>query len=87
MDIFVCYINSRSCFGFCVLLALGGFNKGQKDGRRLSKILPARQTHFWEFLGAPFGEMHLRTKQQNESVIFVKQNIYVCNLLSLKCVC
>jgi len=36
-------------FGFCLIWALGGFNIGQKNGGRLTKISPARQTHFWEF--------------------------------------
>jgi len=35
---------------------LGGSNIGQKNGGKLTKILPARQTHFWEFFGQPFGE-------------------------------
>ena len=43
------YINSLTFFGFCVLLALGIFNMGQKDVGRLTKILPARQTNFGEF--------------------------------------
>jgi len=29
---------------------------GQKGRGRLTKILPARQTYFWEFFGQPFGE-------------------------------
>jgi len=43
-------------FGFCLILALGVFNIGQKGCGMLTKILPARQTHFWEFFWAPFGE-------------------------------
>ena len=29
--------------------ALGVFYKGQKNGGRRTKVLPGRQTHFWEF--------------------------------------
>jgi len=50
---YVFYISSLSFFGFCVLLALGGFNIGQKGGGNY--FLPARQTHFGEFCWAPFG--------------------------------
>ena len=49
-------INSRSFFGFCLILALRGCNIGQKNGGRLTKTMPARQTHFGEFFGQPFGE-------------------------------
>jgi len=33
-----------------------GLIYGQNGRGRLSKILPARQTHFWEFFGQPFGQ-------------------------------
>ena len=53
---FVFFVDSRSFFGFCLIWALGGSNIGQKTGGRLTKILPARQTHFGGFFGQPFGE-------------------------------
>ena len=43
-------------FGCCLIWALGGCNIGQKGGGRLIKILPARQTHFGDFFGQPFGK-------------------------------
>ena len=49
MEKYCFYINSLTFFGFCVLLALGVFYIGQKDGGRRTKILPGRQTHFGEF--------------------------------------
>ena len=48
-------INSLLFFGFCIIWALGGSKIGQKTGGRLTKILPAEQTHFWGFFGQPFG--------------------------------
>jgi len=65
-------------FGFCFIWALGGFSIGEKDGGRLTKILPAKQTYFWEFLGQPFGENTFpksdpspppQTKQKKQSII------------------
>jgi len=35
--------------------AWGGSNIGQITRARLTKILPARQTHVWRFFGQPFG--------------------------------
>ena len=49
-------IDSRSFSGFCFIWAVGGGNIGQKCRGRLTKILPARQTHFGDFFGQPFGE-------------------------------
>ena len=66
-------IISLSFSGFCVLLAFGVFNIGQKDGAWLTKILPARQTHFWEFFGQPFGENTFsKNGSPNKSVILMK---------------
>ena len=43
------HINSLSFVGVRVVLALGVFYIGQNGGGRLTKILPAKQTHFGEF--------------------------------------
>jgi len=43
-------------FSDLALWALGVFNIGQKGGGRPTKILPARQTHFWELFGQPVGK-------------------------------
>ena len=58
-------------FGFCLIWALAGSNIGQKTGGRLTKILPARQTHVWEFFGQPFGETTFSKKHApNKTGIF-----------------
>ena len=72
----VFYFKSRSLFGFCLIWALGGSDIGQKNGGRLTKILPARQTYFGGSLASPSGKTHFRTKTHhtNKSVILIKNN-------------
>jgi len=67
------YINSRSFVGFCVIWALGGSNIGKKKGGRVTKIVPARQTHFGEFFGQSFGEItfSINNNAPNKSVILM----------------
>jgi len=50
------YTNVWLFFGFCLIWAVGGSKVGQNTGWRLTKTLPARQTHFGGVLGQPLGE-------------------------------
>jgi len=63
-----------------VLLALGGFNIGQKGGARLTKILPAKQTNLWEFFfERPSGKIHVRKKKtpnENRSLFWKFDNCF-----------
>ena len=61
------YISSRTFSDFVCLWALGVFYLGQKTGGRLTKILPARQTHFVEFVCQPFGETTFSQQQKTRN--------------------
>jgi len=53
---FFCYINSLSFSDFALYGRWEGLMKGKRRAGRLTKILPARQTHFGKFFRQPFGE-------------------------------
>jgi len=49
-------------------MGVGVFNIGQNDGRRLTKILPAKQTRLGEFFGVPFRETTFSTKHTQRKI-------------------
>ena len=67
------YINSLLFFRICLIWALGGYKIGQKNGGWLTKISPARHTHFGEFFGQLFGPTKLsKNAPQNKSVTLME---------------
>ena len=72
--VFSFYINSQSFFGFCLTWALGGVNIGQKIGGRLTKILPARQTHFGGCFPQPFGGNTSSKKHTQNKICNLEEN-------------
>jgi len=80
------YIHFLSFFGFCVLWASGGFNIGQKDGGRRTKILPGRQTHSWEFFSATFGENTFSKTHPQKTVKFWESSVNLSIFESLNMV-
>jgi len=65
MGLFLFILILNHFFRFCLIWALGGSNIRQKNGGRLTKILPARQTNLGEFLGQPFAENTYSKNQHN----------------------
>jgi len=54
--------------------ALEGANIGQKEGGRLIKILPARQTHFGSSLASPSGKIHFRGNAAKQKICHFREH-------------